>query len=358
MEIRIFDDNRDINDFLELFNTSFGRLMSRDYFDWKYIDNPFRIDKITIIVAKEGNKLIGARPFMATRLVIDGETVGALQPCDTMVHPEFRLKGVFTLMNRVAIEEFQRTNYKIFYNFPNKYSFQGYLKCGWETINKTTWHWLVLNSNKVFNTVLDNYALQKAGALLIPLFRLKFRLPKLGSQNITVVPTSDLRVLGKVFNEWKGKSSETIHTARDEKYLNWRFRLHPENEYLFIVAQIEDETKGYFIVNIGEFTGMKRGTISDYLVLNNDPDIFKSLLAYSLNLFKERNCDVADTWAFTQKWVEEILEACGFISSRNIFIKHRFSNQYLVGRPINKQAFPYHLPYMKWHITPSDADFF
>jgi len=358
MEIRIFDEQRDIQSFLDLFETSFGKPMSRDYFNWKYINNPFKIDKIPIIVAEETNKLVGARPFMATRLVINGAIVSALQPCDTMVHPEFRGSGVFARMNGAAISEFQMTDYKIFYNFPNKNSIRGYLNCGWETISETAWHWAVLDSKTTFDTIFDNYTFKKLGTLLFPLSGHGFRMPKLGSQNITTEPASDLHVLEKLFDEWKSKNRESIYTNRDENYLDWRFRSHPENEYLIVIAQSGDETKGYFILNIGEFRGMKRGTISDYLVLNNDTEVFKSLLAYSLNLFNDRNCCIADTWAFTQKWIEEILKACGFISSRNVLMRHWFANQYLVGRPIDKQAFHYSLPNMKWYITPSDADFF
>jgi len=37
MIIRIFDENQDIDDFLELFLISYGKPMSREYFKWKYI---------------------------------------------------------------------------------------------------------------------------------------------------------------------------------------------------------------------------------------------------------------------------------------------------------------------------------
>lgn len=356
MKIRMFNERQDVNNFLDLYENSFGEPMSKNYFSWKYINNPFKADQVPIIVAEENNKIVGARPFQATRIMINREIIHTLQPCDTIVHPKFRREGLFTQMNEFAIKEFQKSSYKILYNFPNKNSFQGYLKQDWQVISKIAWHWKILNPERVLSTVFDNHVLQKAGRLVSLLLRHKSRLSKFPEQNITISFTNDLSDLERIFNEWKSK--DKIYTIRDEKYLDWRFRFHPEKEYSFIVSHVRGKPKGYFIFSIEEFMGMKRATISDYLIIDDDPNIFKSLLAYSLNLFKDRNCDVADTWAFMQKWVEEIIEDYGFISSRNIFIRHRFSNKYLMGRPIDKQGFPYNLSLMKWYITPSDADIF
>jgi len=357
MEIRMFDERQDVDDFLDLFEISFGKPMSKDYFTWKYVENPFRIDEVPIIVAENNHRLIGARPFVATRMLIAGKIMNALQPCNTMVHPEFRGKGVFPQMNEFAIKEFQGTDYKIFYNFPNKNSFRGYLKCGWQAIGRTAWYWKILNPEKVLNAVFNNYVLRKAGGLLSGIYWHKFRLPEFQNRNVTIGFVNDLNFLERIFNDWRSDNGK-IYTIRDERYLNWRFRSHPKKKYLFIVSQMGEETKGYFTLNIDSFMGMKRGTISDYLVVGNSPDIFESLLTYSLNLFQKRSCDVVDTWVFTQRWAEEIVKKQGFMSSQSIFIRQWFSNEYLVARPVDKESFFYHLPHMEWYITPSDADFF
>lgn len=358
MRMRMFDERQDVDDFLALYEISFEKRMSKDYFTWKYVGNPFRIDRIPIIVAEHGNRLVGARSCVATRMMIGGKIVSALQPCDTMVHPEFKGRGVFTQMNEFAIKEFQGTDYKIFYNFPNKKSFRGNLKCGWQTINKIGWYWQMLDPEKVVNTVFDKYAFRKVGGILSAVFWHKLRLPEFREQNITIESVNDLNVLERIFYEWERAGNDRICTVRDKTYLNWRFRAHPEKEYLFIVAQVGTGSRGYFVLNTERFMSMNRGTISDYLVTGDNPNIFESLLTYSLNLFQKRNCDVVDTWVFTQRWAEEIVKKHGFMSSQSIFIKRWFSNEYLVARPIDRESFSHHLSHMEWYITPSDADFF
>ena len=167
---------------------------------------------------------------------------------------------------------------------------------------------------------------------------------------------SDVAILEGVYNRWK--NADKIYTVRDAKYLNWRFKSHPEKEYQFLAALIGQEVKGYFVISEGEFKGIKRGTIVDYLVVDDDPNIFEPLLNYSLNMFKDHNCALVDTWVFTQKWARAVVEDYGFISSRNIFIRRRFSYSYLRASPWGEQDFASDLISTEWYITPSDADVF
>ncbi len=44
MIIRIFDENRYVDGFLRLFQIAYGKPMSKEYFEWKYIKNPFRMN--------------------------------------------------------------------------------------------------------------------------------------------------------------------------------------------------------------------------------------------------------------------------------------------------------------------------
>jgi len=358
MRMRMFDEKEDMDAFLSLFQASFEETLSKDCFNWKYVKNPFLIGRIPIIIAEENGRIVGARPFLATRMSVNGKVVDALQPCDAMVHPEFQGKGIFGQLNKFAIGEFQGSDYKIFYNFPNKNSFPGNVKSGWQIICETNWHWRVLNAARIFESVFENNPLRLVGGLISPLLWLRFRVPRFRDGSTTIGTVDDIGVLERIFNAWR--NDQYIFTIRDRKYLEWRFKSRPEREYQFIVAQVGGEAKGYFVLSTETFRGMKRGTIVDYLVIGNDPSTFRSLLIYSMNHLRDQDCDLVDTWAFTQKWAEEIVVGCGFISSRSILIRRWFpkSNQSFVARPIDKDHFPCNLQQMKWYITPSDSDVF
>lgn len=94
----MFDENRDVDDFLELFRINFGKPRSREYFEWKYVQNPFRLNIHTIIVAEENNRLVGARGAVFSRMMIKGNEIYTTQGTDTMVHPEFRGQGIHIKM--------------------------------------------------------------------------------------------------------------------------------------------------------------------------------------------------------------------------------------------------------------------
>ena len=103
------------------------------------------------------------------------------------------------------------------------------IRSGRRPIYKITSHWKVLNARKAFNEVFHNPVLQKAGVLLSPLLRYKTGVPISRNKNVTVKEVSDVKILEDVYNRWK--NADMIYTVRDEKYLNWRFKSHPENEY-------------------------------------------------------------------------------------------------------------------------------
>lgn len=146
-KIRRLDLNdKQKHDFLELMSTSLST-HNIDWIEWKYIKNPIIDDKPTVFGAfhKDTDKLIGIRPFLACNIVFNDKVFKAAQPGDTVVHPEFRGKGLFTKMNRVAIDELGKNGYDLFFNFPNKNSQPGNLKMGWQKV-------LVFDESLAFNS--------------------------------------------------------------------------------------------------------------------------------------------------------------------------------------------------------------
>jgi len=104
MIIRIFDENRDVDGFLELFRIAFGKPMSREHFEWKYIKNPFRTNIYPIIVVEEEGRLIGTRCRVVSRMMVNGNGVLATMGADGMVNPEFRNRKIYAEMTRVVDE--------------------------------------------------------------------------------------------------------------------------------------------------------------------------------------------------------------------------------------------------------------
>ena len=119
-------NNKEKEDFLYVFNTVFDLDYDLNWFNWKYLENPY--GESYIVFAYENENIAAIRAFW--RNDIDKNL--SYQPCDTAVLKEYRGMGIFSKMTKFALDE---VGDAFIYNFPNENSLPGYLKIGWE-INK------------------------------------------------------------------------------------------------------------------------------------------------------------------------------------------------------------------------------
>jgi GNAT superfamily N-acetyltransferase len=80
---------------------------NRDYFKWKYDDNPYTESPLGIMALYKGT-VVGFRGYFATRFQIKGKNdkIISLCPGDTCVHPDHRRKGLSVTMGNRASEEY------------------------------------------------------------------------------------------------------------------------------------------------------------------------------------------------------------------------------------------------------------
>ncbi|WP_338470953.1 GNAT family N-acetyltransferase [Niallia sp. XMNu-256] len=113
-----------INDFIYIQRRVFQSNFNIKRFKKKYFENIY--GPSIIVLAYYEDRCIGARAFW--RNDIHGNK--AYQPCDTAVLEEYRGKGIFGKMTKVALNQNIKDSY--IYNFPNDNSLGGYRKLSWE----------------------------------------------------------------------------------------------------------------------------------------------------------------------------------------------------------------------------------
>lgn len=122
---------------VELLKLSLGESTTKksvSFWNWKHIENPF--GPSTVILAYDGNKLIGVRAFMKWNFSNNATIIKCARAVDTAVHPEYQGKGIFTKLTLQALDDCSKEGIKIIFNTPNKVSKQGYLKMGWKENGK------------------------------------------------------------------------------------------------------------------------------------------------------------------------------------------------------------------------------
>ena len=274
-------DATDVDDFLDLHGRIFDPDHGREWFAWKYADNPY-VDHLPILVATQAGDLVGARPFFALDVFVDGQRHLALQPGDTMVHPDHRRQGLFTRMTEAAIDRYTDGEPSFFFNFPNGQSGPGYLKLGWQRVAEETTYYRVQDPSAVgldgAESALASAASSAAGLLLDGYNRVSnARIG--GADGVTVARYEDVppSVMAGIGGE---PSPGGIHVARDEQFYAWRFG-NPEWEYVAYVAEARGDPVAGMVVGTSVGPGGTTTKVTDVTPLPPDLDdrVLEALLA-------------------------------------------------------------------------------
>lgn len=218
---RFRPDDRD--DVLDLDRVVWGRDRSPEWFRWKYERNPF-VDRVPVFVAERDGEIVGARPFMAFRLRAGETVVHALQPSDTMVHPDHRRRGLFSRMTERAIDAYADGKPSLCFNFPNDVARGGYEKLGWRAVHDQLTYYRIQNPGSLLSSRFDDPIEPLVRRFLAPLTRVFRRDPTDAPAATDVqveghrgVPHSTLATL------YERRVPDRIHAVRDETFLRWRF---------------------------------------------------------------------------------------------------------------------------------------
>ncbi|MGL2966874.1 GNAT family N-acetyltransferase [Flavobacterium sp. XGLA_31] len=123
----------DVEQIVSLFERclgSDGGAPTTEFWNWKHHQNP--ADVSPVVLAWDGDKLIGIRAFMCFKFQGKDGMYKAYRPVDTATHPDYQGKGIFRNLTLSLIEDLKTTDEKAFiFNTPNSQSKPGYLKMGW-----------------------------------------------------------------------------------------------------------------------------------------------------------------------------------------------------------------------------------
>jgi N-acetylglutamate synthase-like GNAT family acetyltransferase len=136
MEIRTATEH-DVPLIVELLKKSLGEELmpkSREYWQWKHIDNPF--GKSPVILAFENDILVGVRAFMRWQWKSSGQVFESVRAVDTATHPDYQGRGIFKKLTLELLNYCANEGWHFVFNTPNSNSKPGYLKMGWKEAGK------------------------------------------------------------------------------------------------------------------------------------------------------------------------------------------------------------------------------
>jgi GNAT superfamily N-acetyltransferase len=130
------DDQEAILDLVGLGLGSGNVPRTRAFWSWKHLASPF--GRSYLLVAESGGRIVGLRAFMRWTWWSSGQPVLAVRAVDTVTHPDWRGRGIFTRLTLDMVERVRSEGVAFVFNTPNQRSRPGYMKMGWHSVGRLT----------------------------------------------------------------------------------------------------------------------------------------------------------------------------------------------------------------------------
>jgi len=333
--IRQFE-KKDLEDFLNLYSVVFDKKGTEEWFDWKYRSNPY-VDHVPIFIAEKNGTVVGARAFFPLGMT---DTLGdwvAIQPCDTMVHPNYRRQGLFTKMTQRALEYYNNNERSDFvFNFPNDNSRRGNLNMDWKSVDIIDRRFRFNHFARTIHTQTDQEPIRIVGSLLNPPVRIYNKISDwLSLQSIDSgleTETENGVATNTFFELYESVSFDKIHANRSKRFYQWRFA-NPTRRYRSIIVRRNGSPVAGAIVGVSNRESLTHARITEIQPLDtikkseSDALLSRILDEYSdadvISVFG-RSLPTAASW--------------GFLSDQRFPLSKVRSSIHLLTRPVNLQA--------------------
>ncbi|WP_135821311.1 GNAT family N-acetyltransferase [Halostella litorea] len=234
---------------LSLYEREWGRRPSGDWFDWKYLRDPYLSHvPVTVAVRESGpwgaDEVVGVQAYVPFRLRRGGDATLALQPADAVVDSDHRRNGLYTRMTEAAIARYETGRPSFFFNYPNPGAFRAQQDLGWVGVDRVATH----------------YRLQDPAAVADGAERVPARLAAAAGPVLRgclslcerTGPAADLEVdehdgvPAGVLADLYAAGADGFHAERDETFLDWWYA-NPAFDHTTYVARDGDGPAAAFV---------------------------------------------------------------------------------------------------------------
>ncbi|MXN65572.1 GNAT family N-acetyltransferase [Stappia sp. GBMRC 2046] len=312
MEVRLWKPG-DEDAILALFEQSFGRKMSLEFWRWRFLGHPSGGPYIAL--AWDGDRLAAHYAVSPAPLLVDGQDVLAVLSMTTMTHPDYRGRGLFEKVGGALYEELTQHGIAAVWGFPNANSHQSFLrKLSWVDIGDIPTMTCVLDGSREWGE--SDFGIQE-------------------------IERTDGR-----FTELYGRLSgqRPICASRDPAVLAWRLDRNPLHTYFKFVLGDENSLSGYVIA--------KRHLDQDADLVDIqacDVSTAEILIKGVLSRLGKRGIRRVNAWALNRDTIRQALERSGFIAGAPV--------TYFGGReisPISKEFGDLR----NWRLSMMDSDLY
>ncbi len=291
----------------EVYKLCFDTIIEGDYFNWKYCDNP--AGEVVAYTATDGDTIAAFYGVIPELYIVNGEPVKIYQSMDTMTHPNYQRRGLFSKLAKMTYRHILEAEKKFtIVGIPGTSSYPGFVnKLGWKDIHHFKYVFLpktVFKMRRLFGRVKD------------------FEICK-----ITEMDSNVAAFLAK-----RNLSGKPIQPYLFADFFDWRVFKNRTNKYQVLRIEQDDEMIGLCLYSFGE----KKRCFIHFLSFI-EPKVTNEALGSVLQyLFNECNAEFVYTWEPLDSFLNKAYQRYGFMKN-------------LIGRG----PFSYEIPLIIYAQTPS-----
>lgn len=302
---------------LDLFELSFKKKLSMDYWQWRFAKNP--CGHVMIQLMWENDLLVGHYAVSPVILNVQGQRMLSALSMTTMTHPDHAGKGIFTALAESLYQRAAKEyGLQLVWGFPNTNSHYGFVK---------NLQWTDLEQIPSFSLDLHRFPFSgETGFNTIKAF---------SAEHATAASS----LLKK--SDWA--------VERSAEYLNWRYVQNPSNNYS--IVEMEQEGMRFFAVfkKFPSFSEKGKWEVDILeMQLPSDLSLLKGLLNSIVQVLAEKDLIRINCWMSVHDPKHILLEKIGFVNQAPItYAGHRMLH------PETKQ-----LQASAWNYSMGDSDVF
>lgn len=294
-------------------------------FEWRYERNPYQ-NKPIIFLAFSGDLLVGFRAYLIQYFCISGKQITVISPADTIIHPEYRRRGLISMLNKHSLDviysEYPKDSI-LLNTTTSKHAMPTYIKFDWYPCS---------NRNKVYG--------YRFSVINIIRYLLKSRIK---SDVINRTSFSDANLRYEVSNEintikilefiQQHKDKARFTNLRDEEFFNWRYS-YESDKNICCTCYFNESIVGYIIM---KRISNHQISIEEFLAIDS-----KTLRIMFKVIQKKMNLPIMRTIIYSNR-DKRTMKSCGFLVESNMYIKI-----------FKKQRFPVLVRPTKPNLSESD----
>ena len=318
--IREFEDE-DESQILNLLDQTFGRIHTRDYWRWKYFDNPLK--KKLIVVAEINEQIIGCGHSFFREIKFGENMHVMVFGGDAAVHPNYRRMGIHTKMNEIKDGLRDARGYHISAGITtNPLIKRSRDKQGWPHFPRNIIEAIYVEDV----SKMEQGFLKKAGYQVYKSAK-KNLSPKIG-ENLEFIVNDVTQFGAEADAFWeKIKPFYSFLFKRDAANLNWRYCDNRNTPFKVFSVINQGELHGYCITLVKETGGVKTGYIIDLCTLPHMDDVVAVLLRKSVETLTSE-VNLIKYWVVEGHPVLSTFHRFGFMSRpSNLEFRYRHSGR-------------------------------